>query len=175
MTALNLTAGGTPFETPVIVGPGSAASPAIAVRSLASGLWSSAEGSLSLAAGGVTGLTVTSTGLSMALPILHTVANTLTATAGGTQAAALALTASINRITVCATGGDSVRLPVSVAGMKIVVINDGAAAAQVFGAGTDTIDAVATATGVVLTNARRAEFWCVVAGLWQSGGMAKTT
>lgn len=93
----------------------------------------------------------------------------LTAHAGGTQAAALALTTGINHITVCATGGDSVRLPVSVAGMQVTVINAGAASAQVYGAGTDTINAVATATGVALTNGKTAMYSCPVAGQWFGG------
>lgn len=96
----------------------------------------------------------------------------LTAHAGGTQAAALALTTGINNVTVCATSGDSVRLPVSVAGMQVTVINAGAASAQVYGAGTDTINGVATATGVALTNGKTAMYSCPVAGQWFGGMFA---
>lgn len=96
------------------------------------------------------------------------VENTITATAGGTKAAAYALTKAINRISTCATAADSVLLPAAKAGMSIYIANDGAAAAQVFGAGTDTIDAVATATGVVLTNAKRCIYVCHVDGAWTS-------
>lgn len=88
----------------------------------------------------------------------------ITAHAGGTKAAAYQLTAAINRISTCATNGDSVLLPaVSVAdvGLQVEVYNDGAADAQVFGNGSDTIDAVATATGVVLTAAKRCVYTLV--------------
>lgn len=92
----------------------------------------------------------------------------ITAHAGGTKAAATVLTAQFNRITVCATSADSVLLPAAVVGRVVDVFNDGAAPAQVFGAGTDTIDGVATGTGVVLTNAKRARYICFAAGAWIS-------
>lgn len=94
----------------------------------------------------------------------------ITAKAGGVQANAYLLTGNFNRISVCANNGDSVKLPPSSPGEEIVVINDGAATAQVYGFGTDTIDGVATATGVTVSNAKRAIFWCVTAGKWQSLG-----
>lgn len=92
----------------------------------------------------------------------------ITARAGGTKALATPLIAGVNRITVCATNADSVLLPQALKGAQCVVINDGAANAQVFGQGTDTIDAVATATGVVLSAAKRDIFYCVTDGAWQS-------
>ena len=49
--------------------------------------------------------------------------DTLTAHSGGGQTNALALTGIMNRITTVAAGGDSVVLPVSLAGMEITVIN----------------------------------------------------
>ena len=94
--------------------------------------------------------------------------DTITAHAGGGKASATPLVAGLNRITVCATNGDSVLMPPAVSGAEVVVINDGAANAQVFGQGTDTIDGVATATGVVLTAAKRDIFFCLTAGAWQS-------
>lgn len=89
--------------------------------------------------------------------------DSITATAGGTQALAYQLNAQLSRIIVCATAGDSVALPKlgpwavgttqpGARGFIAFVKNDGAAAAQVFG-GTnakDTINSVATATGVSL-------------------------
>lgn len=95
-------------------------------------------------------------------------ASNVTAHAGGTKAAATALTAQFNRIGTCATTDDSVLLPAAAKGRFMVVFNDGAAAARVFGAGTDTIDGVATATGVPLTNAKRAAFFCLADGAWIS-------
>jgi hypothetical protein len=75
--------------------------------------------------------------------------NTLTARAGGGQASATALTGAINRVTVAASAADSVKLPApSYVGQTVVLINSGASSIQVFGTGTDTINGVATATGV---------------------------
>jgi hypothetical protein len=91
------------------------------------------------------------------------VEDAITATAGGTKAAARALTAAVNRISVCATAADSVLLPLADAGARVVIANDGAASAQVFGAGTDTINAVATATGVAQAAGTKALYACVKA------------
>lgn len=99
----------------------------------------------------------------------------ITAHAGGTKAAATVLTARVNRISVCATNGDSLLMPPAMPYTECVIIQDGAANAQVFGAGTDTIDAVATATGVVLSAAKRATFYCTTAGAWQSQTGVKAT
>lgn len=108
--------------------------------------------------------------------ILNSFTDTITAHVGGTQAAALALVSVVNRVTVVGSAADSVKLPPSVAGMSILIINDAAAnALQVFGAGTDTIDGVATATGVALTAAKRAWFICATAGAWQSLTGVKST
>ncbi len=106
--------------------------------------------------------------------------NAITATATGTKTNAYVLKATVNRISVCATGGDSVKLPANPQpGNVVFIANDGAAAAQVFGSNSDTIDSVATATGVALTNATRAFFICasVSAGIanWVSQAGAKST
>lgn len=108
--------------------------------------------------------------------ILESTADSLTAHAGGGQTNALLLTAATNRITTVGTAADSVKLPVSVAGMSINIINDASAnAAQVFGSGTDTIDGVATGTGVVLSAAKRATFYCLTVGAWQSSAGSKSS
>ena len=91
---------------------------------------------------------------------------TVTATAGGTKAAAFPLVADANRIAVCATAADSVLLPPALAGATVFVANDGAASCQVFGQGTDTIDAVATATGKALAATKRGIYVCVTDGAW---------
>lgn len=107
---------------------------------------------------------------------LFSVADSLVAHAGGTQAAALPLTAMLNRIITVGTAADSVRLPPSQPGMCVTVINDaGANSLTVYGAGTDTIDAVATATGNALAAGHRGEYVCVTAGKWQSYGGAKAS
>lgn len=101
----------------------------------------------------------------------QSVTDTITARAGGTQALATQLVSAVNRISVCATLADSVGLPLAVAGLSVVVANDGAASAQVFGAAgsTDTINSVATATGVALAAAKRGAYHCTKsapAGNW---------
>lgn len=113
---------------------------------------------------GLRGVTLTLS----ALLNLTGIEDTLTAHAGGTQAAALALSAtkSIHRVSVCATNADSVKLPAAVLGQVHWVINSGAASLQVFGSGTDTIDDVATATGVAIATLKSAMFVCVSAGKW---------
>lgn len=97
--------------------------------------------------------------------------DTITAFAGGGQASATLLAAENNRITTVATIGDSVKLPASAAGMSIVVVNHGANAMQVYGSGTDTVDDVATATGVAQMNGSVALYYCVTAGAWYSNGI----
>jgi hypothetical protein len=93
---------------------------------------------------------------------------TLTAHAGGTQAAALALSATkaIHHVTVCATAADSVKLPVLAVGERHTVINSGAAALQVFGAGTSTINDIATATGISILPGNAMEFEAIATGKW---------
>jgi len=93
-------------------------------------------------------------------------ADALTAFAGGGQSSALPLTKQVNRITTVATAADSVKLPASAAGLQIWVINSGANAMQVFGAGTDTINDVATATGVSQPANSIECYTCSVAGKW---------
>jgi hypothetical protein len=106
------------------------------------------------------------TGYSGSLP---TVSSTdgLTAHVGGAQAAALALTTVINRVTTVGSAADSVKLPPSAPGLQITVINAAATnSMQVFGSGTDTINGVATATGVALAAGKSATYYCTVAGVW---------
>ncbi len=111
-----------------------------------------------------TSLTASITALSAG--ILQGGASGLTAHSGGGQGSALALTAAINSVGTVAAIADSVALPTSVAGAIVVVINDAALALQAFGAGTDTIDDVLTATGVNVPGKSTAVFWCPVAGKW---------
>lgn len=92
----------------------------------------------------------------------------LTAHAGGGQASALQLSAQFNRVSTVATAADSVALPVSSAGMWVAIANDGASSMQVFGVTPDTINNVATATGVALPAGHAAIYFCAVAGKWSS-------
>ncbi len=120
--------------------------------------------------------TGTSLNLTGGVILLSTVENALTAHAGGGQASALALDplATYHRISTCATTADSVRLPASVAGAKHWVANEGAASMQVYGAGTDTINSIATGTGVGHGTALGAWYVCTVAGNWTTGDNART-
>jgi hypothetical protein len=95
----------------------------------------------------------------------------LTAHAGGGQASALALTSEMNRIATVATAGDSVALPASAPGLTVIIENAGANPAQVYGAGTDTINGVATATGVSQMAGSVVIYTCYTAGAWYANGL----
>ncbi len=93
----------------------------------------------------------------------------ITAHAGGSQAAATVLDASvvIHRVSVCATNDDSVRLPAGLyKGRTVWVHNRGAADLKVYGAGTETINEVATATGVTIPAGKSACFQFTDAADW---------
>lgn len=98
----------------------------------------------------------------------------ITATAGGGQGAAFQITAEISRITVVATAGDSVKLPPSVPGLDIILINHGANPMQVFGSSGsgDTVDDIAAGTGVSQMPNSCVLYMCTVAGKWYSEGLA---
>lgn len=95
------------------------------------------------------------------------VATGITAFAGGGKANATQLTADINKVTTVATAADSVLLPPALAGATVFVKNGGANSAQVFGQGTDTINGVATGTGVALAAGKSGIYVCVVDGDWE--------
>lgn len=88
------------------------------------------------------------------------------ATGGQTNATALSATKSYHRISVCATAADSVKLPAATVGQAHYIRNDGAAAAQVFGQATETINGVASATGISLAVGVGMWFICTTAGAW---------
>lgn len=96
----------------------------------------------------------------------------ITAHAGGGQASAYAITTQTARVTVVATAGDSIKLPVSAAGLELLIVNHGANPMQVYGAGSDTIDDVTAATGVSQMAGSMVIYTCPVAGLWYSEGLA---
>jgi hypothetical protein len=95
----------------------------------------------------------------------------ITAHAGGGQGSATALTGELNRVTTLATAGDSVALPASAPGLTIIVENAGANPMQVYGAGTDTINGVATATGVSQMQGSVVIYTCYTAGAWFANGL----
>lgn len=104
--------------------------------------------------------------------ILESVSDALTAHSGGTQAAALALTSKFNVVATVAAVADSVKLPPALVGLAITVVNNGANPMQVFGAGTDTINSVATATGIAQAAGTVVAYRCNVAGNWLTGRVA---
>jgi hypothetical protein len=94
----------------------------------------------------------------------------LTAT-GTNQATALALPQGVPLLEVAvAAASTGVMLPPAVLGAQIFLFNDGANPIQVYGNSVsgDTIDGVAGATGVPMTNAKRAIFFCFAPGKWVS-------
>lgn len=76
---------------------------------------------------------------------------------GTNRATALALTKQINQVGTT-PAGTGVVLPTPVVGQAILIFNDGVSLLQVYAPGAATIDGVAGATGVPLTNAKRALF-----------------
>jgi hypothetical protein len=92
---------------------------------------------------------------------------TITAHSGGGQGSAVALTSMINRVSTAAAQGDSVALPVSAVGLAIMIVNHGANPIQVFGSGTETINGIATATGISQGVNTTATYVCSVSGNWE--------
>lgn len=69
--------------------------------------------------------------------------------AGGGQGSATLLTGQFNSVDTVGTAADSVALPAATyVGQEVEVVNNTATAMQVFGSGTDTVNGVATATGL---------------------------
>jgi hypothetical protein len=99
----------------------------------------------------------------------------ITAYAGGGQTNATQLVAQFNKVATVASGNDSVKLPTIVntptqlgaIGSQVIVRNAGSNSLQVFGGGTDTINDVATATGVAVGAGKTAIF---IAHTYSSSG-----
>jgi len=104
-----------------------------------------------------------------ALTAQQSVTDNITASTTNTQAGALALTSTFNNVTTVAVAANTVKLPLAVAGLWVAIRNGGANSMQVYGDGTDTINAVATATGVAQAAATSALYFCTTpapAGKW---------
>ena len=97
---------------------------------------------------------------------IRSVGNALTA-AGTTRTDALQLAKEVNNVTTAAAS-TGVILPVGVIGMRITIFNAGANLIQVYASASETIDTVAGATGVPLTNAKRCDYFFVAANTWIS-------
>lgn len=89
----------------------------------------------------------------------------LTAAADGLKADATQLGYGVNTLTTVAGAADSALLPYAYPGAVAFVANTVATAAQVFGKGTDTVDGVATGTGVAQGASKR----CWYIGISGSG------
>lgn len=93
----------------------------------------------------------------------------ITAFATGGQASAFQITKDISRITTVATANDSVKLPVAVAGLEIVVINDGANSLDIFPATGESIDALTTNAAYSLTTTQKnVRMVSPASGIWRS-------
>lgn len=96
--------------------------------------------------------------------------NNITAQADGTKANATPITGVKARVETSAGALDSVVLPPGYPGLEITIHNAAANSIQVFGAGLDTINEIATGVGVTQNAALSAIYTCynVVngVGLW---------
>ncbi len=90
----------------------------------------------------------------------------IVAAAGGGQTNATLLSAANNKVTTVATTADSVKLPPAKAGLELQLRNSGANSMQVFGTSPDTINAVATGTGVAQAAGLSASYFCPADGEW---------
>ena len=104
--------------------------------------------------------------------MLESSTDNITAFAGGGQAGATPITTQTARITTVATANDSVLLPPSAAGLEVLLINKAVNPMQVFGAGTDTIDDIATATGVSQMGGSLVIYTSAGSNKWYSEGLA---
>lgn len=130
------------------------------------------EGNLSMAeiAAILDNLSLSADGSAIVLTkfLQETATNGITAFATGGQANATLLVSTLNRITVCATGGDSIKLPVSAPGLQLSVINDGVASCNVFGQTGDTINGLAANAAFAVPAGATVVFNCTLAGAWQT-------
>lgn len=96
-------------------------------------------------------------------------ATALTAHSGGGKGSALALTAQINNVTTVAATHDSVLAPPATAGAIAVITNSAANTMDIYGQGTDTINATVTANPTSLEGGGTIVLWSPVAGKWYGG------
>lgn len=107
----------------------------------------------------------------LANPVVST-QNGITAHAGGGKTNATLITAALNNVTTVATTADSIKLPPAIAGRIISISNNGANAFQVFGSNNDTINSVATGTGVAQAAGSTIDYECITAPNWVGLGAA---
>ena len=100
--------------------------------------------------------------------VTNSYTNAITAHAGGGQGSATLLTTVLNRVTTVATSGDSVILPVSVAGMELLVSNNGANSMNIFPATGEKINALSANTAYALAAGSSASIFCCFATQWHT-------
>ena len=101
--------------------------------------------------------------------LLTGAAQQVTAFSGGGQASATALTSLVSNITTATSSSapyDSTKLPAAVAGRVHFSINSAANPNQMFGVGTDTINAFAAATGLTQPVNSLTLYFCRNTGVW---------
>ena len=92
----------------------------------------------------------------------HNSIQLLTASTTQTQAGAqLALINAANVLLTVGNANDAIALPLGYPGLSIWISNPAGNSAQVYGSGTDTINDVATATGVAQAASKTAIYTCV--------------
>jgi hypothetical protein len=107
-------------------------------------------------------------GITTTIPNNYASGTAITAFATGGQASATALTKEFNEITTCATLGDSVKLPAAEDGKLVVIKNNGVAAADVFPATGDSINALAVNLAVKIMPGETISFRAVDATVWEA-------
>ncbi len=90
----------------------------------------------------------------------------ITAFASGGQTNATQLSGSVNTVSTASAANASVKLTPCVAGRQQTVANLGANAIQVFGTSPNTINGVATGTGVAQAAGKIATYVCTGSGNW---------
>jgi hypothetical protein len=114
------------------------------------------------------GASPTFTNLALTGNLSLSATNAITAFATGGQTSAVAITTDFARVTVCATAGDSVKLPTATAGREVCLVNVGAAAADVFPATGDAINNLAVNLAVRQKTGSTVWYTCHVAGTWST-------
>ena len=100
---------------------------------------------------------------------VQSVVDNITAKAGGGQATAILLTAAMNRVTTVGSSADSVRLPPSVVGLDVVVINAAASnSMNVYPATGEAINALSANTAFAVAANKVCTFYCCTAGTWHT-------
>jgi len=132
-------------------------------------MFRAAADTVGFAAGGTEVFRYTTTGVSFTGYTSVKTSAGLTAV-GNNRATSLALVSQLNFIS-SAAASTGVTLPSAATvgiGGHVDIFHAGANAITVYGAGSDTIDGAAAATGVALTNAKRCRYYVSAAATWIS-------